>query len=160
MQGSAAIEVLDAVPSRQQGAAVRMWWQTPRMVSAIYYLALAEDQAALLDYLGEPAKVTLHPWWTVDDPIVSLTRQDALRMRDVMIARPELGGPIAVRPGDPAMEERSRSGVFNRFNWDRIQPTGGGGLVDSNSSPVLLWRPASTRSARSESVTSVRKRIT
>lgn len=111
------------------------------MVSAIYYLATDEDQMALLDYLGEPVKATLHPWWVVDDPMERLTRHDALRAREVMIAVPKLGVPIAIRPGDPALKEPSGAGLFNRLNWDRIQPTDSRGLIDSNASPVLFWRP-------------------
>lgn len=111
------------------------------MVSAIYYLATDEDQMSLLDYLGEPAKVTLHPWWVVDDPMERLTRHSALRASEVMIADPELGVPVAIRPGDPGMKEPSRAGLFNRLNWDRTRPTDGRGLIDSNSSPVLFWRP-------------------
>jgi len=111
------------------------------MASAIYYLATAEDQMTLLDYLGEPAKVTLHPWWVVDDPMKRLTRHDALRSTEVMIAAPALGVPVAIRPGDPAMKETSKAGVFNRINWDRIQPTDTRSLIDSNFSPVLFWRP-------------------
>ena len=40
------------------------------------------------------------------------------------------------------MAEQSRSGVFSRINWERMKPRSGDGLVDSNSSPVLLWTPA------------------
>jgi hypothetical protein len=30
--------------------------------------------------------------------------------------------------------------VFNRLNWQRLSPSGKEGLIDSNISPVLLWR--------------------
>lgn len=113
------------------------------MVSAIYYFATTEDQLMLLDHLGERMRVTLHRWWwTVADPIVTCTRDDALRASEVMVASAELGGPIAIRPGDPAMEEFSRAGVFNRINWERMYSNEGKGIVDPNSSPVLFWQPA------------------
>lgn len=40
------------------------------------------------------------------------------------------------------MAESNRSGVFNRLNWERLNPEPGEALVDSNASPVLLWVPA------------------
>jgi hypothetical protein len=48
------------------------------MVTAAFYFATLEDQATLLDYLGEPDKVTLHPWPVVRNPLDALSRQDAL----------------------------------------------------------------------------------
>jgi hypothetical protein len=39
------------------------------------------------------------------------------------------------------MNEPSKSGVFNRLNWQRLSPSGAEGLIDSNVSPVLLWEP-------------------
>jgi len=40
------------------------------------------------------------------------------------------------------MAEPSRSGVFNRLNWEQLNPSRDEALVDSNVSPVLLWTPA------------------
>ena len=39
------------------------------------------------------------------------------------------------------MRERSRAGIFNRINWEKLRPGPREGLVDSNASPVLLWQP-------------------
>jgi hypothetical protein len=39
------------------------------------------------------------------------------------------------------MSEPSKAGVFNRLNWQRLSPSGNEGLIDSNISPVLLWKP-------------------
>jgi hypothetical protein len=58
-----------------------------------------------------------------------------------MVVRRDLGPPVAIRPGDDAMAEPTRAGVFNRINWDRLRPAPGEGLMDSNASPVLLWEP-------------------
>lgn len=111
------------------------------MVAAVHYFATPEDQATLLDYLGEPGKVTLHPWPLVRVPLDVLTRDEALVKGQVMVVRRDLGPLVVVRPGDSAMEEASKAGVINRMNWDRVRPSYGEGLVDSNVSPVLLWQP-------------------
>ena len=39
------------------------------------------------------------------------------------------------------MNESSRAGVFNRLNWQQLSPSDEAGLIDSNISPVLFWRP-------------------
>ena len=59
-----------------------------------------------------------------------------------MVVNPAMGLPFIIRPGEPAMTEASKAGVFNRLNWDRLKPAPRDGLVDSNVSPVLLWTPA------------------
>jgi hypothetical protein len=112
------------------------------VVAAVYYYATAEDHAALLDYLGEPNKVILHPWPVVDSPARVLTRTEALAAEQVMIVHHELGQPSLIRKGHPALAEPTKAGLFNLLNWERLRPTGGQGLVDSNTSPVLFWRPA------------------
>jgi hypothetical protein len=42
------------------------------------------------------------------------------------------------------MSEPSKAGVFNRLNWQRLSPSGNEGLIDSNISPVLLWKPGTS----------------
>ena len=64
-----------------------------------------------------------------------------------MVVRRGFGQPSVIRPGDAAMDEPTKAGVFNRVNWDRLRPTAPEGLVDSNVSPVLLWTPGETTSS-------------
>ena len=61
-----------------------------------------------------------------------------------MVVHRGFGQPSVIRPGDAAMDEPTKAGVFNRVNWDRLRPTAREGLVDSNVSPVLLWTPGET----------------
>lgn len=98
------------------------------MVSAVYYFVTPEDQATLLDYLGEPTKVTLRPWSSVGEPTVRLTREDALRASQVMIASLALGSPVTIRPRDPAMEENSKAGGVqpHQLEPDATRGPGGG----------------------------------
>lgn len=117
------------------------------MVAAVHYYATAEDHAALLDYLGEPYTVMLHPWPVVDSPARALTRAEALAADQVMVVHRELGQPSLIRLVHPALAEPTKAGVFNQLNWARLRPTGGQGLVDSNTSPVLLWAPAKASDA-------------
>ncbi|WP_160292501.1 hypothetical protein [Arthrobacter sp. SPG23] len=64
----------------------------------------------------------------------------------MMVVNRDLGPPVPLRPDDRAMEQPTKSGVFNRTNWDRLHPALDETLVDSNASPVLLWIPAETGS--------------
>ena len=112
------------------------------MVTAVHYFATRADQSELLDYLGEPSRVSLHPWPVVDSPPIALTRDAALATQQVMIAHAELGPASVLRLGDAAMIESSKAGVFNRINWTRLRPGHREGLVDSNASPVLFWTPS------------------
>jgi hypothetical protein len=112
------------------------------VVAAVHYFATPDDHSSLLDYLGEPSVVTLHPWPVVEAPPLVLTRRDALATAQMMVAHRELGPPSVIRPGHPAFSEPSRAGLFNRINWDRLHPDDSQGLVDANASPVLFWRPA------------------
>lgn len=111
------------------------------MVAAVHYFATEHDQKALLEYLGEPTSVTLHPWPVVGSPLVVLPRSDALAAQQVMVVHNALGPPVVIRPGDRAMEEGTKAGIFNRMNWDRLRRDSSKGLVDSNASPVLFWQP-------------------
>lgn len=111
------------------------------MVAAVYYYATPDDHAKLLDYIDEPVKASLHPWPFVDSPPTLLTRDQALTMPQVMVIHRDFGPPSVIRPGDAAMTEPTRAGLFNRVNWDRSRPAAREGLVDSNASPVLFWEP-------------------
>lgn len=70
------------------------------MVAAVHFIATAEDHAAMLDSLGEPNAVTLHPWPVVSTPAETWTRERALAARQVMIVHRDLGPAALIRPGD------------------------------------------------------------
>ena len=112
------------------------------MVAAVHYYATTDDHHDLLDFLGEPGAVSLHPWPVVATPAVVLTRHQALSAKQVMVVNAQLGQPSVIREGHPALTEPTKAGLFNRINWERLRPTGSQGLVDSNASPVLFWQPA------------------
>lgn len=111
------------------------------MVAAVHYFATALDQESLLDYLGEPDSVALRPWPVLDLSRSALIRRRALDSAHVAVVSTALGPPSLIRPGDAAMKEPSKAGVFNRLNWQRLSAGGAEGLIDSNASPVLLWKP-------------------
>lgn len=117
------------------------------MVAAVHYFATPHDHASLLDFLGQPASVALCPWPVVQEPPVVLSRDTALLAAQVMVVRNELGPPRTIRPGHDAMAGTTKAGIFNRLNWDRLRPTATEGLVDSNTSPVLLWTPGTTEAS-------------
>ncbi|WP_152642653.1 hypothetical protein [Pseudarthrobacter chlorophenolicus] len=96
----------------------------------------------LLDYLGEPGTVTLHPWPLIKMPLTALSREEALEQSPVMVVDHQLGLPIPVRQGDAAMQGGSVSSVLNRLNWERLTPAEDEALIDSNASPTILWSPA------------------
>jgi len=96
----------------------------------------------LLDYLREPDEVTLLPWPLVKLSDVPLSRSEAMSSPQVMVVNAAMGPPFILRPGEMTMTEKSKSGLFNRLNWERLKPGQSEGLVDSNASPVLLWTPA------------------
>jgi len=112
------------------------------MVTAVHYFATLEDQMMLFDYLGEPAKVTLHPWPLIKTPLTALSRGEALEQSRVMVVNHHLGLPVPVRPVDPAMQGSSVHAVFNRLNWEKLAPAEDEALMDSNASPTILWSPA------------------
>ncbi len=110
------------------------------MVAAVHYFATARDQESLLDYLGEPESVTLCPWPVLGPSRAALTRRQALASVHVAMMSAAFGPPSLIRPGDAAMNESSKAGVFNRLNWQQLSPGDEAGLIDSNISPVLFWR--------------------
>ena len=115
------------------------------MVAAVHFYGTLEDQLELLDFLGEPEDVVLRSWPLVAARADPLTRQDAVTRSQVTVVSRSLGQPLVLRSGDAALTERSRAGVFNRLNFDRLKSRSDEGLVDSNASPVLLWVPAIQR---------------
>lgn len=112
------------------------------MVTAVHYFATLEDQMMLFDYLGEPAKVILHPWPLIKTPLTALSREEALEQSRVMVVNHQLGLPVPVRPGDAAMQGGSVHAVFNRLNWEKLAPAEDEALMDANASPTILWSPA------------------
>ena len=104
-------------------------------------LATAQDEESLLDYLGEPESVTRCPWPVLGPSRAALTRRQALASVHVAMMSAAFGPPSLIRPGDAAMNESSKAGVFNRLNWQQLSPGDEAGLIDSNISPVLFWRP-------------------
>jgi hypothetical protein len=111
-----------------------------RVVAAVHFFATPDDETALLDYLGEPDVVTLHPWPVVTSALPAFERGDLGSRRQVMIARRDLGRPHVIGGDDAAMSEPSKAGIFNKLNWQRLRPSSDERLVDSNASPVLLWQ--------------------
>ncbi len=112
------------------------------MVAAVHFYATESDQHALLDYLGEPDTVSLHPWPVIGPTIERLDRATALRTAQVMVAHADFGPPVGVRPASDGWASDIRAQVFNTLNWDRLRPAEDEALVDSNASPVLFWQPA------------------
>lgn len=100
----------------------RNLWNTHVVVAAVHFVAIAQDYADLLDYLGEPDTVSLHPWPVVTAPLERWTREQALCGPQVMVAHRDFGPVKVIRPGDPAMAGSTRAGLFNRFNWNRLAP--------------------------------------
>ncbi|QGN57493.1 hypothetical protein [Nostocoides sp. HKS02] len=111
------------------------------MVAAVHYFATESDQWALRDYLGEPTEVTLQPWPVVTSPPLRLARTRAITLGTVMLVHRKLGDPVLIDPDSEAMATSTKSGLFNRLNWERLRPASTERLVDSNASPVLFWRP-------------------
>jgi hypothetical protein len=112
------------------------------VVAAVHYFATVQDQESLLDYLGEPASVTLRPWPVLDPSRAPISRSQALARTQVTVVPAAFGPPSLIRPGDAAMSEPGKAGMFNRLNWQRLSPGAEEGLIDSNASPVLFWKPA------------------
>lgn len=111
------------------------------MVTEVHYFATGQDQEALLEHLGGPTSVTLHPWPVVRSPLEVLPLSDALITPEVMVVHNALGPPVLIRPGDRAMNENTIAGIMNQLNWDQVQRDSSERLVDSNASPVLVWLP-------------------
>jgi len=116
--------------------------QTAVVVAAVHYFATKADQLDLLDYLGEPQQVSLHPWPVMGSPRQVLSREEAIAHSQVTIVHAELGPPIGRGPNSPAMNAKTKAGVFNRMNRERLRLRSHELLVDANASPVLLWQPA------------------
>ena len=111
------------------------------MVSAAYYVGTFDDHGALLDYLGEPDDVCLCHWPLFAQPLRRIDRVTAITASSVMVVNPALGAPIGLDEAAATAPANDRAGVFNQLNWHTLQPRAGELLVDSNSSPVLLWQP-------------------
>lgn len=116
------------------------------MASGVDFFATTTDEVALLDYLGEPGTVSMYPWPVADNNATPLSRKEL--GDSVMIVSHTLGPPRLIRADAPAMEGGTRAALFNRLNWERLQPGPTAGLVDSNTSPVLLWQRGGYRDDR------------
>lgn len=113
------------------------------MVTGIHYYATDIDQNALLDYLGVPNAATLHPWPVLHDPLEQLTRAEAFARSHVMVVSRELGPPVSDLASGRASFASARSLVFNHLNRERLDLAPTDALINSDASPVLLWKPAS-----------------
>jgi hypothetical protein len=116
------------------------------MVGAVYYVGTQVDQNMLLDYLGEPDPVLLAPWPILTAPIQRLTRAEALARPQIMVVSDQIGDPVGLDKSAALSGGFDRSAVFNQINYEALRPAEGEHLVDSNSSPVLFWSPASASS--------------
>lgn len=114
--------------------------KTVGVVAAAHFLATPDDEMAFLDYLGQPHAVTLHPWPVVPATLPAFERGDLGSRRQVMVVSRELGRPRLIGCDDAAMSEPTQAGLFNMLNWERLRPSTAERLVDSNTSPVLLWQ--------------------
>jgi hypothetical protein len=112
------------------------------VVAAVHFYGTRADQVELLDYLGEPTDASLHPWPLVQSPLLVFSRDEAMASPHVMVASRRFGEPAIIREGDAATTGGTRAALFNRMNLDRFRPRATEGIVDSNASPVLLWKPA------------------
>jgi hypothetical protein len=118
------------------------------VVAAANFFATPADDAALLNYLGEPIAVSLHRWPVVPISLNPLPRSELGNKKQIMIVSHELGLPRLIRAeDDSAMQGGTRAAVFNRINQERLAPAPGDGLVDSDASPVLLWVRGGTTDA-------------
>jgi hypothetical protein len=112
------------------------------MVTAVYFYADAHDTAELLDFFRYGDEVSLHPWPLVREPALNYTPEVAIHNGTVMVRSNRFTAPVVLRDGDSAFTAPGRAAVFNRMNREILNPGAENGwLVDSNRSPVLLWKP-------------------
>jgi len=117
------------------------------MVAGIYFYADGEDTAEMLSYLRFGSEVSLHPWPLVQEPAVHYRLEEAIAAESVMVQSSQFGAPTLLHDGDsaPANTSPARAAVFNLLNRERLSPGPENGLlVDSNRSPVLLWKPGAS----------------
>jgi len=67
------------------------------VVTEVNYFGIGQDQEALLEHLGGPTSVTLHPWPVVRSPLEVLLLSDALPFLNSVYALP--GALIALQNG-------------------------------------------------------------
>jgi hypothetical protein len=112
------------------------------MVANVYFYADGKDTADMLGFLRFGSEVSLHPWPLVQEPAVQYSLEEAIVAELVMVQSSKLGRPILLDNG--ASDSPGRAAVFNLIDRERLNPGPENGLlVDSNRSPVLLWRPGS-----------------
>ena len=89
------------------------------MAAAVDFFATQVNEIALLDYLGEPRTVSLHPWPISPLVPAALDRRDLAARPSVMVVSDALGPPRLIRAqADASMDGGSASATFNRINWD------------------------------------------
>lgn len=111
------------------------------MVAAVHFFATEADEEALLDHLGEPDTLRLFPWvpMTAQEPPF-LPRAERLDREHLGLLNLSLGSVEVALPRTPALDGSTKSAVFNRLNWNRMQPGADEGIVDWNRTPALFWR--------------------
>ncbi len=115
------------------------------MVAAVHFLATDEDESALLDHLGEPHEVSLHTWPLVHVELPALPRTEILGVSRLMVVGRALGDPVLVAAPADDPDDLPASGILARFRrTPPAPPRRSVGLVDSNTSPVLLWQRGAT----------------
>lgn len=112
------------------------------MVADVFFYADGKDTADMLSFLRFGSEVSLHPWPLVQEPAVQYSLEEAIVAKSVMVQSSKFGAPILLDEG--ASDSTGRAAVFNLLNRERLSPgPQNGWLVDSNRSPVLLWKPGS-----------------
>lgn len=111
------------------------------MAAGVHFFALADDEEAMLDHLGEPESCRLFPWAVT--PLAGprfLDRKGIAGHDRLGLLDPGLGEVVVIRSTDPAFNRGDTSGAINEINWQRLRPRRSEGLIDTNRSPVLMWR--------------------
>lgn len=111
------------------------------MVAGIQFYASDDDVRVFLDHVGEGRTATIWQWPLVEPEPVSLSREEALAQRAVIILSEELGPPVVMHRDNPALRAGSVTAVVSTLNFQQFDPAEGVGLVHPDRSPVLFWRP-------------------
>jgi len=116
------------------------------MVADVFFYADGKDAADMLGFLRFGSEVSLHPWPLIQEPAEQYTLEEAIVADSVMVRSSTFGAPSFLDDG--ASDSPGRAAVFNSINRERLSPGPQNGLlVDSNRSPVLLWKPGSNVTA-------------
>lgn len=112
------------------------------MVAGAHFLAGPADEAALLAWLSRRYAVEIHPWAPLPrDP--QPINWAATRPGDTLAVHAAALGPLRlIRPEPEGFDTSTRDGAWAEIAWHRLEPGPGLGLIDPESSPVLMWRRA------------------